>query len=97
MDQAEISELSLAEYAERINGKVAGLNLAFSLFIQSSQSEEVIESYVRSLLLAETIIKNGIENNEFGFKSELYPEGTLHVLRELMRSLSSSKTKEEKE
>ena len=90
MDQAREEELNITDYTELLNGKVAGLSLAFSIFVATSQSKEITESFVKSLSYAETTIKKKVENDEFQFKSKGYTDGTLLVLREMINSLTVS-------
>ena len=88
MTQEEIRELDISEYAELVNGRVAGLRLAFTLFVANSQTKEQIESYVRILEDAESLIETGMQKGEFQFDSKGYPDGTLAELRNLRESLT---------
>ena len=88
MTQEVIRELDITEYAELVNGKVAGLRLALTLFVANTQTKEQIESYVRILEDAESLIETGMQKGDFQFDSKEYPNGTLAELRNLRESLT---------
>ena len=90
MTQEETKELDIVEYAELVNGRVAGLRLAFTLYMTNTQSTEDIKTYVKALEDAENIIETGLKNGAYQFNSKGYPDGTLDMLRNLIESLNSS-------
>ena len=83
--------LTVEEYAELLNGRMAGMRLAFNLFVAYSSSEQALEEYIDNLRDVQTKIKSGIENDEFSFASEGYPNGTLLTLDEMIEALSNMK------
>lgn len=86
----EVKELDITDFVELVNGRVAGLRLAFNLFISHSQTAKDIRSYIRDLEQAEVTIIRGMEKGEFQFASEGYPNGTLSELKNLIESLTDS-------
>lgn len=90
MSQEDVRELPVSEYAELVNGRVAGLRLAFVLFLTDIQDTKSIRAYIKSLENAKGLIETGIKNGEFQFSSRGYPDGTLDVLEDLIESLNSS-------
>ena len=85
---AEIEEMDTLEFLNRLSGTVAGLRLAFILFVGNSVTNEGIRSYINTLTTAERKIIEGLTEEEFQFKAEEFPEGTLHVLQSIRGSLA---------
>ena len=50
---AEIEEMDTIEFLNRLSGTVAGLRLAFILFVRNSVTNEGIRSYINTLTTAE--------------------------------------------
>lgn len=90
-DVAEPESLTIEEYAELLNGRMAGMRLAFNLFVAYSSSKQALEEYIENLKDVQSKIKSGVENNEFEFVSEGYPNGTLITLDEMIDALSNMK------
>jgi hypothetical protein len=85
---AEIEEVDALEFLNRLSGTVAGLRLAFILFVGTSVTNEGIETYINTLTSAERKIVEGLGKEEFQFKAEEFPEGTLHLLQSIRDSLA---------
>jgi len=90
MTQEKVTQLDITEFAELVNGKVAGIRLAFSLFIASTQEREKVEDYIEVLERTRRLIEEGVEDGVYEFGSEGYPKGTLIMLKELIDSLSDT-------
>ena len=90
-DVVQPETLSIEEYAELLNGRMAGMRLAFNLFVAYSSSEQALEEYIDNLKDVQSKIKSGLENNEFEFVSDGYPNGTLIALDEMIDALSNMK------
>ena len=77
-EHEEEREISLAEYAELVNGKIAGIDLVIRIMILSTYDKDGMQALLKNLKVARTGIDDEVERG--AFYSNWMPIGSSKVV-----------------